>query len=70
MILYHLDIERTTNFVTHNWGDMSGYDSDRYDEDYDGGDENDYNNWYDPMRGYRASYKAEFGSSPWSGNND
>jgi hypothetical protein len=46
---------------------MIDYDSDRYDGDRD---EDDNDNWFNPMLGYRASYKAEFGSSPWSGNND
>ncbi len=50
-------------------GVMGGYDSDRdcYN-DYD--DDDDNNGFVDYGLGYRGNYKANYGSSPWSGNND
>ncbi len=66
--MYRLDIERQTNYVNNNWGIMGGYDSDRYD-DGDGCNESN-SGWVDYGLGYRGNYKANYGSSPWSGNND
>jgi len=46
---------------------MGGYDSDQYDNDQDY--KND-NGWINYGLGYRGNYKANYGCSPWSGNND
>jgi hypothetical protein len=48
-------------------GVIGGYDSDHYYNDQDDGDRN---GWVDYGLGYRGNYKANYGSSPWSGNND
>ncbi len=68
--MYCLDIGQERNNVTHNWGGMGGYDSDRYGDDYDSNDQDYDNDWVDHGLGYRGNYKANYGSSPWSGNND
>ena len=50
---------------------MNGYDSDPYDRyDNDDNDDDNNNGWIDYGLGYRGNYKANYGSSPWSGNND
>ncbi|CAF3466402.1 unnamed protein product [Rotaria socialis] len=71
-------VERMTHNTTLYSGVMGGYDSDNdynnYDDnDYNNYDDNDYNSnngWTDYGLGYRGNYKANYGSSPWSGNND
>jgi hypothetical protein len=67
MILWLLDVEPTRSYAAQNWGVMGGYDSDR--DDYDR-DEDDCNGFVDYGLGYRGNYKANYGSSPWEGNND
>jgi len=46
---------------------MDGYDSDEY---YNNQDSDDNNGWVDYGLGYRENYRANYGSSPWDGNND
>ncbi len=62
--MYVLDWENDTAMYS---GVMRGYDSDEYYSN----DEDDDNGWVEHFGlNYHDNYKANYGSSPWEGNND
>ena len=67
-VIILIDVERVNNWTEDVYNDSDDDYYDRRDHDYY--DEEENNGWVNYGLGYRGNYKANYGSSPWSGNND